>query len=99
MCSVHGVTAAPEAEMTADPVGNRTGQAAGQGFLAQAGKRRAEAGGGMREHPVALAGRDGPGGQGRGEHLPDVGPPGDEGGRPGDLTGEGIADDDPGPVP
>ena len=54
MRRVHGMTAAPEAEMPADPVGDRPRQAAGQGVVADLSERGEEPGGGMLDHPGML---------------------------------------------
>ena len=98
MGGVHRLAAATEAEMAADPVGDRPGLAAGQGLAADLG-HRGEGRGGLAQGPGPLGGRDIPGGQRGGEHGADERPPGPQRRRAGDLTGQRVPDDHPGPVP
>ncbi len=98
MGGVHGLAAAAESEMTADPVGDRPGLTAGQGLAAGLGSR-GEGCGGLAQCPGPRRGRDIPGGQRVGEHGADERPAGAQRRRAGDLTGQRVPDDHPGPVP
>ncbi len=98
MGGVHRLAPATETEMAADAVGDRPGLAAGQGLAADVG-HRGEGCGGVAQGPGPLGGRDIPGRQRGGQHGADERPPGPQRGRAGDLTGQRVPDDHPGPVP
>ncbi len=98
MRGVHRLAAAAESEVAADPVGDRPGLAARQGLAADL-RPRGEGGGGLAQGPGPLSGRDVPGRQRGGEHGADERPPGAQARGAGDLTGQRVPDNDPGPVP
>ena len=98
MRGVYRLAAAAESEVAADPVGDRPGLAAGQRLAAHL-RHRGEGRGGLAEGPGPLSGRDVPGRQRGGEHGADEWPPGAQARRAGDLTGQRVPDNDPGPVP
>ena len=84
--------------MPADPVRDRAGLGASQGSGRGAGQRGGEGGGRVLEHRGPLSGRDVPGGERPGQHGGDERPLAAQRRRPGDLPGEGVPDDDAGPV-
>ncbi len=96
---VHGVAAAAEPEVAADPGRDGRGRAAGQGLVGGRGERRQVPLRRVPQHrhrtlPGNVAGR-----QRLGQHAPDVGPAQPQRGGTRGVTGQGVADDDPRTAP